>query len=211
MGLSCRKLSLLDVLCRPFNVELQSTSLDWLQDWGVLLEFRDLDGYGICHVRTTWTGHEFFLGETQHVLSVQDMEEGVCRSESSGSDCSSPRGPKGGGTLKTCAVCLEDYRSASTNRVVCRRRESSIIVGTAAAAQMLGCAYTVCSVCCSLSDNLVPISSGCRLREMLAVPLCKCKYTCRSTDHQVLQLSVSKAGKPCMSQGGTLSLAELAM
>ncbi len=36
----------------------------------------------------------------------------MCRSESSGSDCSSPRGPKGGGTLKTCAVCLEDYRSA---------------------------------------------------------------------------------------------------
>lgn len=32
---------------------------------------------------------------------------------SSGSDCSSPRGPKGGGTLKTCAVCIEDYRSAS--------------------------------------------------------------------------------------------------
>lgn len=29
----------------------------------------------------------------------------------SGSDSSgdSPRGPKGGGTLKTCAVCIEDY------------------------------------------------------------------------------------------------------
>lgn len=27
----------------------------------------------------------------------------------SGSD-DSPKGPKGGGTLKTCAVCLEDYK-----------------------------------------------------------------------------------------------------
>lgn len=40
------------------------------------------------------------------------MEEGVPPSlASSASDCSSPRGPKGGGTLKTCAVCIEDYRS----------------------------------------------------------------------------------------------------
>lgn len=27
-----------------------------------------------------------------------------------GSDEGSPLGPKGGGTLKTCAICLEDYR-----------------------------------------------------------------------------------------------------
>ena len=27
-----------------------------------------------------------------------------------GSDEGSPLGPKGGGTLKTCVICLEDYR-----------------------------------------------------------------------------------------------------
>ena len=27
-----------------------------------------------------------------------------------GSDGGSPLGPKGGGTLKTCAICLEDYK-----------------------------------------------------------------------------------------------------
>ncbi len=27
-----------------------------------------------------------------------------------GSDEGSPLGPKGGGTLKTCAICLEDYK-----------------------------------------------------------------------------------------------------
>lgn len=47
-------------------------------------------------------------------LPAQDMEEGVPSSGSSGSDCSSPRGPKGGGTLKTCAVCIEDYRCVVT-------------------------------------------------------------------------------------------------
>lgn len=29
-----------------------------------------------------------------------------------GSDDGSPLGPKGGSTLKTCAVCLEDYKYA---------------------------------------------------------------------------------------------------
>ena len=60
-------------------------------------------------------------------LSAQDMEEGVCRSESSDSDCSSPRGPKGGGTLKTCAVCLEDYRSASPTAIAqCAAKSQSL-------------------------------------------------------------------------------------
>jgi hypothetical protein len=32
---------------------------------------------------------------------------------SSQSSSGSPKGARGGGTLKTCAVCLEDYRRAS--------------------------------------------------------------------------------------------------
>ena len=44
------------------------------------------------------------------ISPAQDMDEVVPSSGSSTSNCSSPRGPKGGGTLKTCAVCIEDYR-----------------------------------------------------------------------------------------------------
>lgn len=47
------------------------------------------------------------------LLGAQDVEEGAVPSTaSSESGTSSPRGPKGGGTLKTCAVCIEDYRCA---------------------------------------------------------------------------------------------------
>ncbi|EIE26579.1 hypothetical protein COCSUDRAFT_39634 [Coccomyxa subellipsoidea C-169] len=51
-----------------------------------------------------------------------DLEAGIPSSNSS-SEASSPRGPKGGGTLKTCAVCIEDYRDGEKLRVLpCKHR-----------------------------------------------------------------------------------------
>ena len=50
------------------------------------------------------------LKGSESIFAAQDMEEVAPSSGSSTSNCSSPRGPKGGGTLKTCAVCIEDYR-----------------------------------------------------------------------------------------------------
>ena len=45
----------------------------------------------------------------------QDEEAVPCGcSDSQSSGSSSPRGPKGGGTLKTCAICIEDYRCTPT-------------------------------------------------------------------------------------------------
>ena len=42
---------------------------------------------------------------------MQEEEAAPCGcSDSQSSGSSSPRGPKGGGTLKTCAICIEDYR-----------------------------------------------------------------------------------------------------
>ncbi len=42
-----------------------------------------------------------------------EEEEAPCSFRGgSSSSCSSPRGAKGGGTLKTCAVCIEDYECA---------------------------------------------------------------------------------------------------
>ncbi len=46
-------------------------------------------------------------------------------SASSDSGTSSPRGPKGGGTLKTCAVCIEDYRCARST-AACGQRHRCI-------------------------------------------------------------------------------------
>lgn len=47
-----------------------------------------------------------------------------------GSDGGSPLGPKGGGTLKTCAICLEDYRHGSgyvcTDSCICCARDDLI-------------------------------------------------------------------------------------
>ena len=87
-------------------------------------------------------------------LPVQDMEEGVCRSESSGSDCSSPRGPKGGGTLKTCAVCLEDYRSASTVLSVCCNAALTCLL-VLLLLRKRGCAHTVYT-----KAALIPLSKA---------------------------------------------------
>lgn len=70
---------------------------------------------GCCAGRDAVQAEEL-LGELQKpeiCPCVQDLEAGVPSSNSSESEASSPRGPKGGGTLKTCAVCIEDYRRAS--------------------------------------------------------------------------------------------------
>ena len=38
------------------------------------------------------------------------IDAGSSDGSETGSEEGSPLGPKGGGTLKTCAICLEDYR-----------------------------------------------------------------------------------------------------
>ena len=60
------------------------------------------------HSTQSWTARG--TSALRPVSAAQDLEEVVPSSGSSASNCSSPRGPKGGGTLKTCAVCIEDYR-----------------------------------------------------------------------------------------------------
>ncbi|KAK9916228.1 hypothetical protein WJX75_000255 [Coccomyxa subellipsoidea] len=58
----------------------------------------------------------------EHSHELLDLEAGILSSNSS-SEASSPRGPKGGGTLKTCAVCIEDYRDGEKLRVLpCKHR-----------------------------------------------------------------------------------------
>ncbi|KAK9810717.1 hypothetical protein WJX73_002159 [Symbiochloris irregularis] len=50
-------------------------------------------------------------------------DDSSVHSPSRDSDEGSPLGPKGGGTLKTCAICIEDYRDGNKLRVLpCKHR-----------------------------------------------------------------------------------------
>lgn len=50
-------------------------------------------------------------GTRAGAAAAEEEGEAPCSSRGSSSS-SSPRGAKGGGTLKTCAVCIEDYECA---------------------------------------------------------------------------------------------------
>eukprot|EP00891_Asterochloris_glomerata_P002536 jgi/Astpho2/2536/Aster-x0539 len=61
------------------------------------------------------------MHEKRHSSFRRHNSSSAC--SDSTSDEGSPRGPKGGGTLKTCAVCLEDYSEGEKLRVLpCRHR-----------------------------------------------------------------------------------------
>lgn len=55
-----------------------------------------------------------------HAHSSGDEDQSYAGSDS---DDGSPLGPKGGGTIKTCAICIEDYRDGNKLRVLpCKHR-----------------------------------------------------------------------------------------
>ena len=54
------------------------------------------------------------VGVLKHMLACAGSSDG----SETNSDEGSPLGPKGGGTLKTCAICLEDYRSVCAVEVL---------------------------------------------------------------------------------------------
>jgi hypothetical protein len=63
-------------------------------------------GHSACAMQGTYAHCSF-----THASTADEAAEAshVFASAGSTSSGDSPRGPKGGGTLKTCAVCIEDY------------------------------------------------------------------------------------------------------
>lgn len=93
------------------------------------------------------------IAEKRSSRRAASGEDGSSAGSETGSDEGSPLGPKGGGTLKTCAICLEDYKDGEKQRVLpCNHRFHTECID-----QWLSSRKPLCPVC--KHDALRPLGS----------------------------------------------------